>query len=334
MVNWAREEPGGVQPRSLRDLGFRTLRTYEPALMAVQAVRRYGQLSAYLRARKRYQEALVPVQQRARVRSSQIAAVIHLFYLDRWAPLRAALHRLEKRVPFDLFVTLGPASGQFASVVQEDFAGAVVVPVPNLGRDVLAFMQLAPALCDAGYQYVLKLHSKKSPHNPQTDWFESMVASLVPHDQAVLEDVLLALERENTGLIGPKGQYMSLTVALEGNLPYLRRTVCRFTTPARAKELLDHPSLGYFAGSMFWARFDALHPLLAERFPLLSYDMERGQVDGTLPHAIERLLTLVPILDGKALYEVGAAGVNPVDVSNGLVPWWSDVAIRAARRRC
>lgn len=49
------------------------------------------------------------------------------------------------------------------------------------------------------------------------------------------------------------------------------------------------PGNGQFAsGSMFWARLQALRPLLDAHLLPSMFDIETGQVDGTLAHAIER----------------------------------------------
>ncbi|MFH7375964.1 rhamnan synthesis F family protein, partial [Pseudomonas syringae pv. tagetis] len=49
------------------------------------------------------------------------------------------------------------------------------------------------------------------------------------------------------------------------------------------------PGDGQFAsGSMFWVRLQALRPLLDGHLLPSMFDVEAGQIDGTLAHAIER----------------------------------------------
>ena len=66
----------------------------------------------------------------------------------------------------------------------------------------------------------------------------------------------------------------------------------------------DAVRLDFFAGTMFWVRPEALTPLrklkLAARFA-----DEKGQNDGTLEHAIERLFSVSVVVAGFRLEECG-----------------------------
>lgn len=56
----------------------------------------------------------------------------------------------------------------------------------------------------------------------------------------------------------------------------------------QSSEYIDFP-----AGSMFWAKVDALRPLYALDLELKDFPEEHGQIDGTLHHAVERIFVAV-----------------------------------------
>ena len=67
-----------------------------------------------------------------------------------------------------------------------------------------------------------------------------------------------------------------------------------------ADEPIDFP-----AGSMFWARTAALGPLLGLNFQTLQFEPEQGQQDGTLAHAVERMVFISSELAGYGWCFVG-----------------------------
>jgi lipopolysaccharide biosynthesis protein len=61
------------------------------------------------------------------------------------------------------------------------------------------------------------------------------------------------------------------------------------------------PSSGYIefpAGSMFWSKTIALKPLLEHPFALEDFEIEAGQTDHTIMHAIERSLAHISLSQG------------------------------------
>ena len=54
----------------------------------------------------------------------------------------------------------------------------------------------------------------------------------------------------------------------------------------------------FVTGSMFWFKPSALSKLLSINVRVSDYPIEEGQIDGTIMHAIERILTICARVSG------------------------------------
>ena len=52
---------------------------------------------------------------------------------------------------------------------------------------------------------------------------------------------------------------------------------------------------------MFWARVDAIAPLIHLDLRFEDFDDELGQTDHTLAHTLERLIGYLPLVQGKKI---------------------------------
>ena len=256
------------------------------------------------------------------------AVVVHLYYLEVWPVLAAHIARLDAGQA-DIFVTLPEQNRQFAPVVRESFPDATCVVVPNRGRDVLPFLLVADTLAGAGYEIVLKLHSKKSEHFGGGDrWRDQMLAELLPADPAARTSIRDALRSPRTGMVGPRSTYFPLNTYWAGNAEAVERLL-RPAVSAEALARLDDPKqLGFFAGTMFWVRLDAVRPLL--RAKVRDFPPEPTPKDGTLSHALERALPVLPELLGRDQYDSDGAGIAPRPAVADVLPEWYRAATKAA----
>lgn len=240
----------------------------------------------------------------ARVRSAvaakadghEVAAVVHAYYPEAWPALREALQRgLPSGVP--VFVTV-PRGSAVAGMVRADLPDAHIAEVPNRGRDVLPFLEVSRALRSAGVQYVVKIHGKVSAHAADgRGWLESSLSALLSGRERA--SACLEALRGGAALVGPSEHYVPLTHYWEPN---------RSMVEAVSGPVEDPSRWGFFAGTMWWARLDAIAPFTgwgARRF-----SAEAGQYDGTWAHAFERLVCLQPQRSGKHLAAAGGNGVT------------------------
>lgn len=261
--------------------------------------------------------------------STEIAIIIHLYYTDSWPLFKKSLENLNG-VKFDLFVTIPTSSISFQNTILKTFKNAYVFEVPNRGRDVLPFLAVGRAVEEAGYQYLLKIHSKKSLHRTDgSEWLEGMTSALLPADKTILKKLISTLSEDETGIIGPDAQYLPLSINFDANGVHMTNILTRLYGKATANSTLqeNRSEYGFFAGTMFWARMDAIRPLFLANFQSMDFEKEGGQIDGTFAHAVERVLSLMPEIEKKKMYEISKAGLKQITYRSDNIPDWSDVYI-------
>ncbi len=243
----------------------------------------------------------------------RIAIHAHVYYDDLAVEL--ANHISQVPYPFDLYVS---TSSQSASLIcDQNFAGLpnlnklTIVQVPNRGRDI------APLLCrfrDAmkEYDFIAHIHTKKSLYNAgATDgWRQYLLENLFGSQERVRRILSLLRMEQGVGLVFPqtfvKLPYMANTwLSNQG----LGRELCkRFDVSEIPKGYFSFP-----AGSMFWARVEAMRPLLDYPWQFDEFPEESGQTDGTLAHCIERMLAVI----------VQKTGYKPAILSDETFPSWT-----------
>jgi lipopolysaccharide biosynthesis protein len=217
---------------------------------------------------------------------NRLAAIVHIYYTDLVDEIRAYL----EKIPFPLDVYISTRNDLSKSAIEESFDGwqggtVVVRVVPNQGRDIapklLAFKDIY-----SRYAYVLCIHSKRSPHaSALASWRHYLFESLCGNADIVRSVMTIF------------GQYPKIGMIAAQHFDPARRGIHWGDNFGTANELarrmgfeLDPAApLDFPSGSMFWARTASLKPLLDLDLSWDMFDDERGQLDGTLAHAIERL---------------------------------------------
>lgn len=242
---------------------------------------------------------------------TKLAVMVHLYYPDLWPVIRERL--LNIGVPFDLFVSVQLKD---KDIVLEK-AGKMhkttnIIAFPNRGRDVLPFLLLAEQVNKAGqYEYLLKLHSKKSLHRGDgSAWLESLLKQLIPSDTS---KIVTVLEKSDTGAIGPADHIVSLSRYMGGNGSRIWTLIAHITgEEKKIKKILESPDkYPFFGGTMFWCRVDFITPLLDSGLTPADFNAEGGQVDATTAHAVERVLgRILHVIIDRKMYAVDKGTVK------------------------
>ncbi len=259
--------------------------------------------------------------------NSKLAVVLHLYYIDM-LPIFVEKLKVLSRTNYDLYITIPEQARDSIDQVKQSFPTARVAIVPNCGRDVLPFVEVMKQIQPLGYNKVLKLHSKKSPHRQDgDDWRDKILEQLLPNDPVVLQDTLKTLDKPNTALVGPSSEYVSMLVNLSATTGHIKRIVKNISGKNRMDHLMRYPNeYGFFGGTMFWARVDAIMPIV-QVVNMVDFEPELKQEDSTLAHALERLFNVIPEIQSKEIYEIDGKDIKPRNYETVNIPAWAELSI-------
>jgi lipopolysaccharide biosynthesis protein len=259
---------------------------------------------AWLDATRRALEKVGDGRPRAAAGPGRICVIIHAYYpelLDEMFDLLA-----QWDMDFRLIVTTVPEreAEVRARLAANRVTGECRVS-ENRGRDVLPFLRLANELADDGDALIVKLHTKRSLHRADGDiWRRDLLTKLIAAGNARRTFDAFSTTPA-LGMVAPEGHILPMNFYWGSNQDRVHY-LCRLMGLAEC----DPGNDVFAAGSMFWMRVSALRPLLDLHLDEAEFEAERGQVDGTMAHAIERCFSLSVRRAGLYLASSGNTAVN------------------------
>jgi glycosyltransferase involved in cell wall biosynthesis len=222
--------------------------------------------------------------------NQSVALHVHVFYPDLLAEIMTRLSCNTTRP--DLLVSVTSEESRTLVARQlEDYDGkvAAIEVVPNRGRDIGPFLTVFGRRILSDYTYVGHIHTKKSAAVKDAalgkTWFEFLMTNLLGESSASMADTILAVMKadRSLGMVFPDDPHAQGWNANRGLAEKLALKI-------GVEELPEH--FTFPVGTMFWARTAALAPLIDLNLQWDDYPPEPLPYDGTLLHAIERLLPL------------------------------------------
>ncbi len=185
---------------------------------------------------------------------------------------------------------------------QERFADwEVRVATTNRGRDVSAFLiDCEDVLRDESVDIVLKLHSKRSVQDPSSvsGWFKDHLFENLLHSPGHVQRIMSRFAEEpQLGMV--MAPVIHMGVPTMGNGWTLNKGPAEDLAGRLGVEIpfdTFTPLSPY--GSMFYARREALLPLVDASFRIDEFPDAAGYKDGSVAHVLERLFSYVVFSEG------------------------------------
>ncbi len=233
-----------------------------------------------------------------------IVVVVHAFYPEIFPEIVERLRHLP--MPFTLLVGVPDEAARAAAVARVAAVLGIACDcrvVPNRGRNFGSLIAEFGAEV-LRHDVVLHLHTKRSLYSgyDRAGWRASLYQGLIGSAPLVRGILGLMQDDPRLGLCYPQAF---------DDVPYwahhwLRNAgvgqhlLARVGVPAEiVRGLIDYP-----VGAMFWARVDAIRPLLAAGLGFDDFPEELGQTDGTLAHACERAVGVIARARGYGFCEI------------------------------
>jgi glycosyltransferase involved in cell wall biosynthesis len=230
----------------------------------------------------------------------RIALHLHVYYPDLLPEILDRLNKNEVRP--DLFISVPTESvrKEVQELVLENYSGRVieVQSAPNRGRDIGPFLTAFGATFAEHYDMVGHFHTKKTTtikdESIGKDWHIFLMENLLGGRGQMADIILGHLASDpSIGMIFPDDPNVEPYVTGWGqNKPYAEA----FGQRLGIDELPENPL--FPVGTMFWARVEALRPLFDLDLGWQDYPTEPLPYDGSMLHALERLLPLVAAKKG------------------------------------
>lgn len=213
-------------------------------------------------------------------------AIVHVWYPDVLKDVLARLARTGLNWHL-LITTTADKSSEVEAILDAGSTGYRILIVENRGRDILPFLAAANQLIDEGVDVVLKIHTKRSLHRQDGDaWRTDLLEKLLDNENAAR--ILNSFHTNaRLGLVAPVGHTQPMSYYWGANKTSVQALSGRIGLNGK-----DLETETFVSGSMFWVRLESLRTLLDADLVGSDFDDERGQLDGTLAHAVERLFSV------------------------------------------
>lgn len=236
----------------------------------------------------------------------RVAIQAHFFYPEL---ARDFLERIQlNRTTCDLLISTNDRekAQTLRRLLGDHTGGSVEIRVvPNRGRDIAPLLTgFADVL--QRYDVIGHVHGKRSSWHENKDigeiWRAFLWGNLIGGPHAMLDRILREFEAQpQLGLVFPADPHI---IGWTKNRPLAESLAKRMGYGGALPDAFDFP-----VGTMFFSRVEALQPLLDAELSWDEYPPEPLPIDGTILHALERLLPFSAELAGFTSAETHVPGL-------------------------
>lgn len=243
------------------------------------------------------------------VKRHETAVILHLYYPELWDEICLYLQNLED--DFDLYISSPSDVDLDTKKILQQHPNAYIYRCINRGRDIAPFLDIFKAIYALDYKYICKIHSKKSIHRVDgAVWRNDIYTKLLGSKEIICKIKKMFDNNETVGLVAPASHVVPSSTYWGSNEAKVKQL-------AKLANISVGEKFSFVGGSMFWFKPAAFYPLIALPLSVESFDVEAGQVDGTLAHAIERFFGLLIEKTWFIMFEADGETVKEVkDNSN------------------
>lgn len=224
------------------------------------------------------------------LRDRKVALHIHAYYPELLGEIVKRLAHNAARPHLFVTVTSAAQRAVAEAALEACPTPATLEVVPNRGRDLFPFLAALTSGAMAGYELVGHLHTKRSVDvaDPElgATWYRFLLENLVGgREGGPMMDRIVTrmLADDGPAMVAPEDPYVFGDLDNAAGVAALAH---RMGWPEPPRQFR------FPVGSMFWARPDCLRPLLGLGFRAEDFPCEPLPYDGTLLHALERVLGL------------------------------------------
>jgi glycosyltransferase involved in cell wall biosynthesis len=237
----------------------------------------------------------------------RIGLHIHVHYPDLLGAMVERLAHNQTRIDLLVSATSDQAHKEASSQLASYRGGSVDVRlVPNRGRDLAPLLTEFADTIVTRYDIIGHVHTKKTAEMTDTtigaEWYRFLLENLIGGRARMADETLARMAADPlVGMVFPDDPHVVGWTQNRGGAEALSLRLKLGRVPE---------SLVFPVGSMFWARAPALRALFGLGLRWEDYPQEPVPYDGTILHAIERLLPLVATASGGSILLTHVPGVT------------------------